>query len=177
MKTKTLILNVLRIAICLLVLLHANGSAYAFAVSIHPEITKDALPFIRPFIMDDINDENDYEDVNFSTEPEHHFDGCEFSGGTDKINNNLTDARVDADPQAFDSGDLADKWGQAIHTSEDFYAHSNWVNTGKTTLIDSGLGFRAALTPYSIHDGAMIVQGEDQHPLGPDSSLSLDANN
>src|SRR5262249_20295589 len=140
MFAKTRFLNILRIAVCLLVLLHANGSAYAFAVSIHPEITKDALPFIRPLIMDDINDENDFEDIGNSTDPDHHFDDCHFTGATDKINANLTDARVDANPKAFDSGDLADKWGQAIHTTEDFYAHSNWINTGQTTLIDSGLG-------------------------------------
>ncbi len=177
MSKKTYVWNIVRIAVCLLFLFQASGNASAFDVSIHPDITKNALPFIRPLIMDDINDENDFEDIGNANDPDHHFDDCHFAGATAKINANLTDARVDADPKAFDSGDLADKWGQAMHTTEDFYAHSNWVNSLQNTLIDSGLGFRTALTPYSIHDGAMIVEGEDEHPFGPTSFLSLDAAN
>ena len=177
MSRKTYLWNIVRLAVCLLFLFQASGKALAFDVKIHPDITKGALPFIRPYIMADINDENEFEDIGNANDPDHHFDDCHFAGGTAKINANLTDARADADPKAFDSGDLADKWGQMIHTTEDFYAHSNWVNSGKQTLIDSGLGFRTALTPYSIHDGAMIVEGENEHPLGPSSSLSLDAAN
>jgi len=177
MTTKRYLLNIARIAISLLILFQASGKALAFAIELHPEIVMEALPFINPFVMIDINDENDFEDIGNANDPDHHFDDCHFAGATDKINANLTVARIDANPQAFDSDDLADKWGQILHTTVDFYAHSNWVNTGKTSLIDSGLGFRTALTPYSMHDGALIVEGENEHPLGPDSSLSIDLNN
>jgi hypothetical protein len=177
MSRKTYFWNIVRIAVCLLFLVQANGKASAFAIELHPEITMDALPFIRPFVMIDINDENDFEDIGNANDPDHHFDDCHFAGATAKINANLATALIDADPKAFDSDDLADKWGQMMHTTEDFYSHSNWVNSGKTTLIDSGLGFRTPLTAYSMHDGAMIVEGENEHPLGPDSSLSLDPNN
>jgi thrombospondin type 3 repeat protein len=175
MYRKTYVWNIVRIAVCFLFLLQASGKASAFAMSIHPQITTDALPFIRSTVLDDINDENEFEDMGNANDPDHHFDDCHFAGATDKINANLKAARLDANPKAFDSGDLADKWGQTIHTTEDFYAHSNWVNSGKTTLIDAGLGLRTPLTAYSIHDGAMIVEGEDEHPLGPSSSLSLDS--
>ena len=180
MTTKTYLLNIARIAICLLILLQSNGKALAFKTDgpdIHAEITSEALPFIRPDIMDDITDEADLEDIGNANDPDHHFDDCHFVGSTYKINDNLENARIDANPKAFDSGDLADKWGQMIHTAEDFYSHSNWVDTGQTTLIEPGVGFWNGLSPYSIHDGAMIVEGEEEHPLGPDSSLSLDSNN
>ena len=179
MTTKTYLLNIARIAITLLILLQSNGNALAFKTDgpdIHALITSVALPFIRPDIMDDITDEADLEDIGNANDPDHHFDDCHFVGSRQKINANLADARIDAHPKAFDSGDLADKWGQMIHTAEDFYSHSNWVDSGQNTLIDAGLSFWAALTPYSIHDGVMIVEGENEHPLGPDSSLSLDSN-
>ncbi len=180
MSRKTYVWNIVKIAVCLLFLFQANGKALAFKTDgpdIHAEITNEALPFIRPDIMDDITDEADLEDIGNANDPDHHFDDCHFAGGSAKINANLTDARVDADPKSFDSGDLADKWGQMIHTAEDFYSHSNWVDTGQTTLIEPGVGFWNGLSPYSIHDGAMIVEGEEEHPLGPSSSLSLDAAN
>ena len=180
MTTKTYLLNIARIAISLLILFQSNGKALAFKTDgpdIHAEITSEALPFIRPDIMDDITDEADLEDIGNANDPDHHFDDCHFVGSTYKINDNLENARIDANPKAFDSGDLADKWGQMIHTAEDFYSHSNWVDTGQTTLIEPGVGFWNGLSPYSIHDGAMIVEGEEEHPLGPDSSLSLDSNN
>src|SRR6185503_4036064 len=180
MNTKKYLLNIARIAICLLILLQSNGKALAFKTDgpdIHAEITNEALPFIRPDIMDDITDEADLEDIGNANDPDHHFDDCHFVGSRLKINDNLENARIDANPQAFDSGDLADKWGQMIHTAEDFYSHSNWVDTGQTTLIEPGVGFWNGLSPYSIHDGAMIVEGEEEHPLGPDSSLSLNSNN
>ncbi len=176
MSRKSYLWNFVRIAVCLVFLFQTTGTASAFAIEIHPKIVTAALPFIRPFVMIDINDENDFEDIGNANDPDHHFDDCHFAGATDKINANLMIARTDANPKAFDSDDLADKWGQVMHTTVDFYAHSNWVESGKTTLIDSGLGFRTPLTAYSIHDGTMIVEGENEHPLGPTSSLSLDAN-
>lgn len=130
--------------------------------------------------MDDINDEHawlDIEFINNAQDADNHFDDCHFSGSATRINNNLKDARVDADPKAFNSGDLADQWGQVLHPIEDFYAHSSWVemfmNAPATPLLDTGLGLWNALKPYSIHDGMMLVEGEDETPFGPSSSLTL----
>ena len=173
MSRKTYLWNIVRIAVCLLILLQANGKALAFKNEIHQELTIDALPFIRPLIMEDINDEHGFQESAGSTEPNEHFDDCKFSESAAEINMNLNDALIDANPAAFDSGDLADQWGQAAHGWQDFYAHSNWVDAGQTTLIETGVGSWNALAPYSIHDGAMIVEGEDEHPFGPDSLLTL----
>lgn len=173
MSTKSYLLNITRIIIGLLIVLQSNGNALAFKNEIHQELTIDALPFIRPLIMEDINDEHGFQESAGSTEPNEHFDDCKFSESAAEINMNLKDALNDANPAAFDSGDLADQWGQAAHGWQDFYAHSNWVDAGQTTLIETGIGLWNGLAAYSIHDGAMIVEGEEEHPFGPDSSLTL----
>ncbi len=173
MFTKHHFVRVIGIVLCLMAVLLPNGSALAFKNEIHQELTIDALPFIWPTIMEDINDEHGFQEGAGSTEPDEHFDDCKFTESAAEINMNLNDALVDANPAAFDSGDLADQWGQAAHGWQDFYAHSNWVDAGQTTLIETGVGLWDALAPYSIHDGAMIVEGEDEHPFGPDSSLTL----
>ncbi len=173
MFTRHHFVRILGLIICVLALFLPNGNALAFKNEIHQELTIDALPFIRPTIMEDINDEHAFQEGAGSTEPEEHFDDCKFAPSAAEINMNLKDALTDANPAAFDSGDMADQWGQAAHGWQDFYAHSNWVDTGQTTLIENGLELWDALAPYSIHDGAMLVEGEDEHPFGPDSSLTL----
>jgi hypothetical protein len=185
MSKKSYLLNMLRIAVCLLLLFPANSNALAFETSLHSKITFDALPFIRWTVLDDINDENEWLDIEFinnAQDPNNHFDDCHFSGSAARINKNLTDALDQANPKDFDSGDLADQWGQVLHPIEDFYAHSNWINTGffedeanelLTTPLDTGLGFWDPLKPYSMHHGVMLVEGENEHPFGPDSHLEL----
>jgi hypothetical protein len=173
MTTKKYLLNIARIAICLLILLQSNGNALAFKGEIHKAMSNVALPFIRPLVMEDINDEHSFEELLAPSEPAHHFDDCKFFASAQTINQNLNAALVDANPESFDSGDLADQWGQAAHGWQDFYAHSNWVDAGQTTILENGLGLWDALLPYSIHDGAIIVEGEEEHPFGPDSSLTL----
>lgn len=47
------------------------------------------------------------------------------------------------------------------------------MNAPATPFLDTGLGLWNALKPYSIHDGMMLVEGEDETPFGPSSSLTL----
>ncbi len=179
MSTKKYLLNTARIAIGLLILLQSTGNALAFETGFHSQMTSETLPFIRPLVMNDINDEHSFLDLDFinnAQDPNNHFDDCHFSGSADRINHRLQDARMDANPTAFDSGDLADQWGQALHPIEDFYAHSTWVesfwNAPAIPIIDNGLGFWDQLEPYSVHHGRMLVEGENETPFGPSSYLT-----
>lgn len=63
MSTKKYFFNFARFAIILLILFQAHGSALAFETGFHSQITSEALPFIRPLIMDDINDEHAWLDI------------------------------------------------------------------------------------------------------------------
>ena len=161
---------------------HGAEPAQGFANSNHQTLTTEALPFIKQDVMDDINDEHLFDEIAGGLSSAQHFDNCVFSGAAAYINNQYTEARgflgagggavAELDPDDSQPFDATDEWGQLLHPAQDFYAHSNWVDLGQTTLIDSGLGVWDGLSPYSIHDGAMMVQGENQEPFGA-GSLSL----
>ena len=74
--------RVIRIGICLLALLLPSNSAHAFENGIHKTMSaSDALPFIRPTVMDDINDEHSFQELAGALDADEHFDNCHFSGG------------------------------------------------------------------------------------------------
>jgi hypothetical protein len=61
-----------------------------------------------------------------------HFDGENFTGGKAQITANLTTAVTQA--KADVPGFARTSVGAALHTIQDFYAHTNWVELGKTTI-------------------------------------------
>jgi hypothetical protein len=143
--------------------------------AVHQKMTAEVLAFIKGSTLSDINDEHEFQEIFGVLDPDEHFDSCSFSGAAAEINANYRDALKQANPNDFDSGDLADQFGQVLHAIQDFYSHSNWVELGQTALIDRGTGFWSSLTPYSLHDGVLLVQGEDGTPFGRDSSLKRSA--
>ena len=148
---------------------HGSEPAQGFANNHHKTLTIEALPFIKDDVMADINDEHLYNEVFGVLDPDEHFDDCSFSGAAVYINDQYTGAGgavLDLNPASFQPFDATDEWGQLLHAAQDFYAHSNWVDLGQTTLIDRRLNLWDSLLPYSIHDGAMMVQGEDETPNG-----------
>jgi len=149
--------------------------AHGFANGNHQTLTTEALPFIKDDVMADINDEHAFNEVFGFLNDFEHFDNCVFSGAAAYINNQYTEPRdffgaggavAELDPGSPQPFDATDEWGQLLHAAQDFYAHSNWADLSQTTLIDSGLNVWDGLAPYSIHDGAMMVQGEDETPNG-----------
>ena len=189
------------------VVLFSNGAASFFGLdplrlgpAIHEAITHSALDdIIRPEIVDAIignesldpstttgNVGVDVRDVLKSSEydPAHHFDGSDFTGGADYINNNydsiinqINDILNQGDSAAFDSnapGSLTDLFGQITHTAQDFYAHANWVENiragnisgDSSLLVDAGTG-QWNLTTYTPVNGVVLVQG------APPSGVSL----
>ena len=151
-----------------------------FASTIHQNLTADALGFLQQEVIADINDEHVQQDTLGQFNQANHFDGSHFSDAANNINAWYMEALRYADPDDFRQEEAADSFGKVLHAVQDFYSHSNWVELQEAgriprgTLIDTGSGYFSNLAPYSIHHGAMIVQGEDETPFGPSSSLSLD---
>ena len=123
------------------------------AGSKHEDIDKDILgDFIKPSVLNDISDEHGFVDVVFQLSSRYHFDNCDFQSSTENINSKysrlLTD--LNPDPKIQNLDDAPDAFGQILHIAQDFYAHSNWVDLGKTNartdLIDNGNGMWAVLT-------------------------------
>jgi hypothetical protein len=149
-----------------------------FGIGIHQSITSEALPFLKSGTLSDINDEHFTQDVFGQFSEFNHFDQSFFQESAAKLNERYTSAVVDGNPGNFNAGDMADDFGKNLHAIQDFYAHSNWVETQAAglvrsdALIDYGSGYFNALTPYSQHDGVMTIQGNSETPFGPGSYLT-----
>ncbi|GAB1541751.1 hypothetical protein NUACC21_44230 [Scytonema sp. NUACC21] len=119
--------------------------ALAFKVPIHEEITREALADTNVVIdgatlqfstraiqqIVDANKDTDQPVNQFNTEK--HFDGEDFPGGSQRLVNlkERTITKVIGEEPVASSArkDL----GGALHTLQDFYAHSNWVELGHSS--------------------------------------------
>ena len=143
----------LAILLSIVLLLWIQAPAQAFKVNIHEAITKEALAAVHPIVGSEklqfseaairqivfANKDTDQLVNQFNSEK--HFDGEDFSGGSQRLIQlkEQTIAKVTKEePSAFSpQTDL----GGALHTVQDFYAHSNWVNLGhSSTDINPQLG-------------------------------------
>ena len=106
---------------------------------IHRWITEEALPFLYSDVHDTINDgqkEQDWPEeawvipLGGSPERKIHFSGCTFSTSGQYINWEYGEVDPGAAPGYLDAFDF----GQLLHTAQDFYAHSNWVEIWRDVL-------------------------------------------
>lgn len=162
------IMKWLTIAVPVIVLaFFTMGSAKAFTISIHEEITVQALNFLREETLNDIADEHIYVDVIHALERQWHFDSCEFRGATQNINELYARTINALNPDQPDLGDASDAFGQLLHPIQDFYAHSNWVEIGKAELINNDLSWWPVLRPFDNVQGVLVIQGEENTiPVG-----------
>ena len=106
-------------------------SAFAFGISEHEQITHDALGFMRTDVVGDMDGEHTQADSGATLENKVHFDGCTFKEGSEFINSLYHDTIDELDPANPDADpwQAADDFGYLTHPTQDFYAHSNWVET------------------------------------------------
>lgn len=135
----------------------------------HPEITVDALDFLRPELLDTLYEhvnDPDYKelsipwtDIELDTDymSDEHFDTCNFDGGVDLINTRYTSTstvttgapygvvpllspEVGSGHYGPDVHAAMERFAHLLHGAQDFYAHSNWVELGVFELVDDGTG-------------------------------------
>jgi hypothetical protein len=177
-------------------LLFSNGLLYDLkGPPRHEEITTMALGFLKDDALQRIIAANvvvDFVDVSegkfnpFSPDdprPENHFDGSEFLASSQNINRHYRAAVEAADPNNFRPNNIASEFGRLLHTAQDFYAHTNWVEyiqagfIERGTLIDSDNGFWTELTPYmEVQPGVVLVEGEDETPTTSFGDATLERN-
>lgn len=130
----------------------------------HEDITQSALGFLRPEVLAALVAANVETDVQFALVNANHFDDCNFSGGSQVVSSH-EDAAVKAlDPSAVTPESDAEaivNFARSLHAVQDFYAHSNWVESGGQTLVDASYGPFPTLNPYQVvpSSGFVIVQG------------------
>ncbi len=74
------------------------------------------------------------------------------------INGHYQDALEEANPDDFDGDEAAEEFGSLLHTVQDFYAHSNWVNYPelRDSLVDGGT---TLWTTAAAPAGVTFLQG------------------
>lgn len=109
---------------------------------VHEDITAEGLAFLQPAIVNAIQAANVSVDTEFALVNANHFDDCNFVGGANVIRSFQEEAVASLDPSqppgVGDAEALA-AFGRWLHTTQDFYAHSNWVELGAQTLADDSL--------------------------------------
>ncbi|XP_029027532.1 von Willebrand factor A domain-containing protein 7-like [Betta splendens] len=73
---------------------------------------------------------NSYVDVRFLLSARRHFDDETFQEGRDLITEGLSAVKASVKMENFFTGRVT--LGTIIHTLQDFYSHSNWVELGRT---------------------------------------------
>lgn len=166
-RTNRLRISVLSSALPLAIL--ASQQALAFSVPVHSEITKEQLQTIRGYAdngsvfqwsevsLRNIAHENGRVDDGASAalfRPDRHFTNESFPAATARLidlrTRTIEYARAYG---AADSGQISGNsrqiqalLGQALHTIQDFYSHSTWVELGNSN-INSALGLSALSKP------------------------------
>ena len=145
------------------------GVRPAFSIGIHESIIDSGLGFLNPGARSEMKDEQSFLDGTAVLSHKIHFDACHFSDAVEVINEHYLDDEVlgaggvlaefnPASPSPFDA---ADEFGQLLHTVQDFYSHSNWVEMGRTDLLDGGTAPWSPLAPWSfIRSDVVVMQGE-----------------
>jgi hypothetical protein len=103
-------------------------------------------------------------DVQFMLVNANHFDDCNFSGGSEVVVSHQADAVAALDPAAVTPENDASAvvhFARSLHAVQDFYAHSNWVESGGQVLVDASLGTFPILRGYQTvpSTGFVVVQG------------------
>ncbi|WP_433932705.1 hypothetical protein AB3662_00915 [Sorangium cellulosum] len=130
----------------------------------HEEITRTALAFLKPAVLDALTIGNVATDVKFHFTNTAHFDDCNFSGGAAFVAAKQAEAVRALGPGiALLDGDALAMlaFSNSLHAVQDFYAHTNWVELGGDVLVDQSLTAFPALRPYSAipSTGFVVVQG------------------
>jgi hypothetical protein len=130
---------------------------------VHEEVTAEGLSFLRSEVITALQAANVSTDIEFLVSNAHHFDDCNFSGGADVIRARQSEAVDHLNPAlgGLEQALAMRAFGLSLHTVQDFYAHSNWVEDGGTSIVESSLGAWPALVPYSVLEpsGFLVVQG------------------
>lgn len=140
----------------------------------HQDMTKSALPFLKDDVITAINTGHEYADFVWANQnnPYLHFDSCNFYGASGQIRSAYYDVETSIVLGHLEGKEGAyEKFGEILHTAQDFYSHSNWIGLQNKhliepdTLVDSGFGQWTVMQPYALIKGTNIrvIEGTNQN--------------
>ncbi|XP_066534390.1 von Willebrand factor A domain-containing protein 7-like [Hoplias malabaricus] len=77
-----------------------------------------------------IRNRNAWVDIYYVSEAKYHFDDESFLNGRDLITNGTSIVKASVKQQNYETA--REKLGEILHTLQDFYSHSNWIELGNT---------------------------------------------
>jgi hypothetical protein len=143
-----------RLSLTLTLTLVLAGAAplFAFKVPIHLEITKTALKAMAKTVgsntyeftdkaIEEVMKANQKTDecVSCQFHAEYHFDGEDFAGGSRRLVDLKNQILSDLSGKSPNGAKAREHLGQALHTLQDFYAHSTRLENGLSGF-DASLG-------------------------------------
>jgi hypothetical protein len=133
----------------------------------HKKVTGYIEPFLRGEYWGDIwlgNFSQDDPSGDAADDGQRHFQSCRFAtdganaGSADYIRSAYGDAIASLNPADPDPFVAAVRFGKVLHTVQDFYSHTNWINLlnvtpstplNSTHLVDRSLGEWPLMSPLS----------------------------
>lgn len=145
---------------------------------IHERVTADGLYFLRPEIVVQLQALNVATDLRFILESRYHFDDCNFSQASATVRAEQAAAVEylnpnDSTPQS--TFRALERFARSLHIVQDFYAHTNWVESEAPGLLDQSLSEFPVLAPYSTLPNSNVVIVEGAVPKGTAVTRDHDA--
>ncbi|XP_062852458.1 von Willebrand factor A domain-containing protein 7-like [Trichomycterus rosablanca] len=78
--------------------------------------------------IEEISDKNAWIDIKHPLSAKHHFDEEMFLPGRELISRGVSAAKASVKKQSYETA--REKIGKVLHTLQDFYSHSNWIEMG-----------------------------------------------
>lgn len=127
-------------------------AAWGFAVDIHRDISVEQAGLLRATIagndeqfssraLQELADANEAVDALSSAAqffPARHFTNERVTDGFNRVDRLAQEALAALAGNSPDGRQARENIGQALHTIQDFYAHSNWAELGQTAVANSG---------------------------------------
>lgn len=125
----------------------------------HNDITEDGLSMLSSSVAEAIGDRNEETDSGDTKKRnDYHFDNCSIAESFDEIRANYGKLLDALDPAQYRHSDSLKLFGRILHTMQDFYAHSNWVEQGERGLLNEGTLMPPPVTPGSWLGGLVVLQ-------------------
>uniref|UniRef100_A0A3B1JGI1 Uncharacterized protein n=1 Tax=Astyanax mexicanus TaxID=7994 RepID=A0A3B1JGI1_ASTMX len=94
--------------------------------------------------ISDIKNRNAWTDLIHFKDPEYHFDNEEFAAGRGVITQGLSVVKASLKLKNYESA--REQLGEILHTLQDFYSHSNWIE------LDNRIPYPNLINPYLLLD-------------------------
>ncbi len=147
-----------------LLVVGAPGVAFGFLPDLHKEVAKEALGSrLRPEPLEDIFWALDEEDALTPRlrlgGDAIHFNDCGFERAVRYLRKRYRDAVLHLHPAATaeEARKAARTFGSILHSVQDFYSHSNWVEQGLARPVDTSLGHWPELVGADFQSGVVFI--------------------